>query len=444
MFKKKMNSRVFKMSSNERKVLLCFFIIVATNTIHFALGLYEPLYLRKSVLTNKYTLIYDVIRDVTDQRLFVIDYLHHDVLLACPLNQISAPFKIQESAQKEEKFAVAPYCEIPIKSHVYKVKPDYTYGLNAIGFPVTAPDPNKEPSHHYADVPEYIAIVNLIDFTFDESLHRVKMVEYRLAAGKFLKPEISYNDEEYQKDEDMFGYDVDQLYSKTKLPFVKVQLAPEDDFFFDNWKSASRHNVITAPMRRELLHEWQALEIFIRKVTQFIDEVNVKTGVFGTLPQSQFNRKMHLHDGKHPIPKYFWKAIHIKVFSITSMYTQGILFVMHNVDSIATSKVEKICPKDEVSLSNLGWEFSPDKRFRSSIYGCILNVTNGNVFQEKFYTDYELLNLHTVPVNEIDSNGNPTNFRILDVINEIQKLKQATDEFAAKQVEALKYSTNNK
>ena len=47
-----------------------------------------------------------------------------------------------------------------------------------------------------------------------------------------------------------------------------MQLAPEEDFVYDNYKLASRQNILTAPMWSDLVPQWKALEAFIRKVTR--------------------------------------------------------------------------------------------------------------------------------------------------------------------------------
>ena len=50
--------------------------------------------------------------------------------------------------------------------------------------------------------------------------------------------------------------------------FVKLQLAPSGDFFFDAWKHASRTNINTTPVWQELVSEWHQLEKFIRRVAK--------------------------------------------------------------------------------------------------------------------------------------------------------------------------------
>ncbi|XP_065224393.1 uncharacterized protein LOC135848419 [Planococcus citri] len=260
-------------------------------------------------------------------------------------------------------------------------------------------------------------------------------VHYHIVAGKFLEPEIRERreNEKYYEDKLLLTYDVDELYSKTLLPVVKVQLAPADDFFFANWESASRHNAITVPMWKELLEQWQALEIFIRRVAQITDSVEIRTGVYyNTLTQpgpDDDSQTLYLKDGKHPIPKYFWKAVSIQTpTTLLEPDSRGILFVMHNnTDPNFNSNERKICPNDDVS--ELGWKFLPDDRFKSLMYGCFLNEENLNSFQEKIFPSYDhkLFDLRDMPVKEYDDKGIfPTGMiKRVNVLDEIQKLQQA-------------------
>ncbi|XP_065225305.1 uncharacterized protein LOC135849075 [Planococcus citri] len=257
------------MNSNER-VFLFIFSIVTMNVICCAFGQYEPLYMSKPDYSNEYYLIYNVRYNIADQKLYVVESLEGDIISLCPRTDDPNSLEIRQKEPKKIPF-IPDDCETSIKSDVYFLKDvfeDMSSYSSVIGFLRFTPDSIFGSA--FNDVPQNHKVVEFIHFRFDKSLGRIRYVEYEIGTGKHLKPEISTQKEnnEYQKNENIFGYDVDKLYSQSKLPMVKVQLAPEDDFFYANLKSASRHNILTAPMWRELLPQWQALEIFIRKVTQ--------------------------------------------------------------------------------------------------------------------------------------------------------------------------------
>ncbi|KAL6961835.1 hypothetical protein U1Q18_044457 [Sarracenia purpurea var. burkii] len=249
-------------------------------------------------------------------------------------------------------------------------------------------------------------------FKFDKTHQRIKFVWHDIGAGKLLEPEISQKgNQPYQANEDFFDYNVDDLYSRASGPYVKVQLAPEDDFLFEHWKSASRQNLLTAPMRRELLPHWQQLEIFIRKVTQVIDAVAVMTGIHGILPEldpEALEKPTYLHDEKHAIPSLFWKVVAIEIDHNGAHYSVGILVVMHNVNPYANPKVEKICPNDD--LSKTGWKFPADDAFQKFMYPCLWNMKNMRAFDENGYDGKGVFDLNDVPTVRIDEHGNK-NFR---------------------------------
>ncbi|XP_065225006.1 uncharacterized protein LOC135848864 [Planococcus citri] len=416
--------------NSKRRIVLWIFIIIATNTIHFALGEYEPLYVRKTTKGDRYNLIQKVRNDFRDKDLIIVVSFGYEILLACPREDDSNYLEIKKNEQ--DKAIFAPFCQTEIQSQIYTPS---MHGLpwSVIGFTIFTPDEQLE--YNYADVPINHAIAELIEFKFDYELHRIKLVHYQIVAGKFLKPEISEKpeNEKYYEDELLLYYNVDELYSNTHLPVVKVQLAPADDFFFANWKYASRHNAITAPMWSELLEQWQALEIFIRRVTQIINSVEIRAGVYyDTLPQpgpGSYSQTLYLHDGKYRIPKYFWKAVYIHIpISLHEYHAHGILFIMHNdIDPNSNSNERKICPNDDIS--ELGWTFLPDGQLlKSLMYGCFLNKGNLKSFQEEVFPIFENkpFDLRDVPVRDYDFEGTPTGrIRRVNVLDKMPILQQA-------------------
>ncbi|XP_065224536.1 uncharacterized protein LOC135848539 [Planococcus citri] len=424
------------MNSMER-IVLCILIIIATNTIHIAFGnQYEPLCVRKKNFSYGYELIQTVRYDTADTNLIVVESFGYEVLLACPREDDFDSLEI-EIKQKDKATFDPAFCRTEIQSQFYTPSwPVFPWGV--IGFPIFTPDEKSPKYNYYAHVPKNHAIAELIKFQFDYELRRIKLVHYHIVAGGSLNPKISERreNEKYYDDQLLLHHDVDELYSKTLLPVVKVQLAPADDFFFANWKSASRHNAITVPMWNTLLEQWQALEIFIRRVAQIIDSVQIRTGVhYDMLTQSEpggNSETLYLHDGKHPIPKYFWKAVYIEIeITVLESLARGILFVMHNnIDPNFNSSERKICPNDDVS--ELGWKFLPGNHFKSLMYGCFLNEENLKAFQEKIFPthDHKPFDLRDVPVKEYDNEGIfPTwNIKRVNVLDEMQKLQQAKAE----------------
>ncbi|XP_065223467.1 uncharacterized protein LOC135847727 [Planococcus citri] len=116
----------------------------------------------------------------------------------------------------------------------------------------------------------------------------------------------SLNNSIYEKNVDIYEYDIDPAYNEEnqqkftveffdeKTPtstsrLVKLQLTPSADFYFDAWKWATRCNINTVPIWKELVEEWQQLERFIRQVAKVIGDLRIITG--GTYPASKANEK---------------------------------------------------------------------------------------------------------------------------------------------------------
>ncbi|XP_065223689.1 uncharacterized protein LOC135847885 [Planococcus citri] len=425
-----MNFHAVKMNFS-RGVISSVLVVIALNTIKSVSCKFEPLYVTQGVLGNAFYIIFDVKYDGYDsanqhQHLAVV---HHstDILLACPRSNNANSLEIRHRVAKKAR--VEPYCELPVKPQVYLNQNEIYF--STIGFPIFTP--NIEYPTTYVDVPKNHIVCDLINFKFDQTLHRIKTVYYMLGAGEFLKPEINTENknEGYEKDRILFGgYDVDDLYDKASRSLVKVNLAPEEDFLLPNWKSAARHNLLSAPMWKELLTQWQALEIFVRKVTQVINKAYVRTGVYETLTQpgpEGSTRKMFLYDGKHPIPMYFWKAIYIEVRSQPhTFHRHGILFVMHNADPNGISEEKSICPNDGDVIGKTGWDFLPKKQFKSPMYACYLNETNLRFFQEKIRPNQhrDPFDLTDVPVEVTDDEGKVIEVKRVHVLDEIKKLQE--------------------
>ncbi|XP_065224808.1 uncharacterized protein LOC135848750 [Planococcus citri] len=259
--------------------------------------------------------------------------------------------------------------------------------------------------------------VELMVFKFDHKIKRIIYTWYRIAPGKLLKPEITRTGKEiYDKNEYIYGFDVDEILYKEPSPFFKVQLAPEEDFFFESWKEASRQNMLTAPTWEGLRPIWQNLEIFIRRVTHIIDYIDVKTGVSGTLQER----------GDYSVPALFWKSIFIDFVYGTTRYKQGILFVMPNIiDSGEVYEKNVICPGDSKIVAETGWPRLVGVKGSTSMQVCLSNAKNMQSLIDDEHEDYAPLNLKEVPVKRVDDLGKETmvTINVLEILKKMGSLK---------------------
>ena len=61
--------------------------------------------------------------------------------------------------------------------------------------------------------------VELMHFKFDDKMKRIHFVWHIIAVGKFLKPDTTSEEDTvqvYEKNIDMYGYDVDELYGQVR------------------------------------------------------------------------------------------------------------------------------------------------------------------------------------------------------------------------------------
>ncbi|XP_065224394.1 uncharacterized protein LOC135848420 [Planococcus citri] len=190
-------------------VISCFFIIIALNALHLAMSLYEPLYVTKSPMEEKYYLIFDVKRDSPNGPCVIRSPdPEDDILLACPKADYPDALEILGGVGKMAN--VVDFCQMSIESHVFMSKDKKKNSV--IGFLISTP--NKQPSNPFKDVPENHSVCGLIYFKFDYKLNRIRSVRYTLTAGKLLTSEINEDrNVEYQKNINIFKYDIDNLYA---------------------------------------------------------------------------------------------------------------------------------------------------------------------------------------------------------------------------------------
>ncbi|XP_065224253.1 uncharacterized protein LOC135848294 [Planococcus citri] len=222
------------------------------------------------------------------------------------------------------------------------------------------------------------------------------------------------------------------LNLEAHITYVKAPLAPEEDFLFNTWKLAARQNILTAPTLRDLQPQWQALETFIRKVSQIIDVVAVTTGVSGNL--SNFPNKQKMSSSKHQlrVPLYFWKAVSLESFPKDETYSYGIVFIMPNVqisDQVAKPGLGKLC--SAFDIVELGWTFLKDNQFeRSGMYGCPLNNNISMWLRgdgEEVEREFQDFNLNSVLALKLNEKGDRI-VKEVNVVEEMGKFKKVEGE----------------
>ncbi|XP_065223429.1 uncharacterized protein LOC135847694 [Planococcus citri] len=294
--------------------------------------------------------------------------------------------------------------------------------------------PEKKSEIQYLDVDEDYSVLGLIGFVFDKTRNRTELVWYNLAPGRLIHPEIINGDDEtevkFEPNWDFFGFDIDELYSRENCPLVKVSLAPKQDFLYPNFKMASRKNVLTAPMFTELHDQWQALEVFTRKVAQVLNKLFITAGIYSDIqvlhPTTKEPVTLLLNPGNEeypsPIPRYFFRAITYKFEFENQQYNYGIMFVMHN----HKAKEEKICPEDEAEIAETGWmKFLAADQLKGPMYACLYNKKNMKFFEREIELEFKTLNLNDMVTLAVNPETKVEYLRNVNVIEEMKMWAEA-------------------
>ncbi|XP_065222826.1 uncharacterized protein LOC135847288 [Planococcus citri] len=419
------------MNSN-RSIIWNIFIIIIISTIHCALGQpYEPV-VYFDAPESHYFAFQEVKYDSINEHYVVRTAKEDEVIsIACPSQNGDHSLIIQESVF--HKAAVLPVCTNLVKSQTFLS--DTQEGFSAVGYLIHTPKVGW--THHFKNIPERHMVVGVIYFKFDEYFKRVKSIWYVIVGGKYLNLKLSREEDEiwkYEKNEDIYRYDLDPLYKQDGCPFVKVPLAPEEDFLFDNWKSATRQNVLTAPMWRDLEDQWQALEIFIRKVARIVNSVTVTTGISGRIMKRPYQldnsspKYVYLENENYPIPKYFWKSVTMQFSDDKRDYSYGILFIMHNLNlsdpNSESDDGRRICLNYDIA--ELGWTFLGKVQLKSPMYGCLLNNKATSRFGEKVIGEFEDFNLNLLSMIEFDDDEKSM-VKQVNVVAKIQQMEKETE-----------------
>ncbi|XP_065223422.1 uncharacterized protein LOC135847691 [Planococcus citri] len=424
------------MNSNCSVTFFYISIIITINAIRFALGLYEPvIYLDAPKFHHFGYLKVEVEEDDSHtSKHYLVKTIdkNQEIFVACPNQDPDHPNTFAIHSTEVGKAAATPICEHSVESQIYFTNKIRSY--NAVGFLIYAPD-KSWPDQDF-DVPEHHLVVELIQFKFDKYDEKIISLRYFMYGGEFPQLELIRQEDDlrkYRKNLDIYKNDIDTFYSPRNCPFVKVPLAPEEDFLFDYWKSASRQNIFTAPMWRDLLAQWQALEIFIRKVTQITDWVGVETGIYEELtrlPDGLRNplfENIEWPDDQYRIPRYFWKTVSLLQEHEGQNYDYGILFIMHNVPNLDPNNewnIEKICT--DYNFVDLGWTFLQNDHFKSPMYACPINDVTMNYLGEISHEEYEDFNLNLLSLFKVDDEGNGY-IEEVKVIEEMGKLMKTID-----------------
>ncbi|XP_065223407.1 uncharacterized protein LOC135847678 [Planococcus citri] len=466
-----------------RGILSWIFVIVTVSSINSILALGEPV----GVIdwsNGDFTLAHNARFDDKKEIFVALAPRGRKILQLCSINDDPGGYKIMKT-QLNEAVVDPELCEKPFVWHIFQSGAVFNIGL-AIHTPGIKS--NQKPKYHHID--DDFKVLGLIGFVFDESRGRTELVWYTLTPGSLLHAEISKESresvEEFDKSINFHGYDVDKIYSQDSYPFVKVPLAPKQDFLFINYRGASQTNVLTAPMWQELYDQWQTLEIFTRRVAQVLNSLFIKVGIHGEIMQiepSTGTKKssplfLNSTEGKYSIPKYFYRAITYKFFIKKEQeevkaiqmeeeeknmkmeqeqdiemaeeegsekkkhegekskekeyieYRYGIVIVMHNMRKNPNSEwdFENICPDDEAEIAKTGWmRFLPADGLKTPMYGCLYNKKNMERFHRKLGDDFQVFNLNDLPtlaVDPVTGKGMITNKNILE---EMKRWEEASE-----------------
>ncbi|XP_065223423.1 uncharacterized protein LOC135847692 [Planococcus citri] len=410
----------------------CFVIVViASSTIHCVLGLlYEPIYYLNKPGDRNFAFQEVEYNDSGKHYVLKTGDKNKPIYTACPRQGWPHPSVLETQNIVAKEVSVTQQCDILPKPQVFiSINPKV---YSAVGFLIRHVDWSHYASYY---VPENHAVIGLIYFKFDPIYNRIVFLKYTIVGGNFLTPDIARN---MEKNINVFGYDIDPLY-EPGCPFVKVPLAPVADFLFDSWKLAPQQNILTAAMLRVLQPQWQALEIFIRKISQVVELITVTTGIFGHLLNSPYENEnssfeyVYLDNSELRPPQYFWKTVTLEFTHDNKEYKSGILFIMHNVrfpDPNTKSGVKKFCSPSDIA--SMGWEFLEDDQFRGPMYSCPLEKEIMKFFGEEIHGEFEPFNLNSLTVlmlnddnddDDDDDDDDDNNFIVMS-INVVEEMKK--------------------
>ncbi|XP_065223078.1 uncharacterized protein LOC135847471 [Planococcus citri] len=443
--------------NRSQSILPWIFAIIAINMMDSAFS-YEPLFVIEWS-DGYYSFPPDAKYDREKNHYIVLAPRDQKILLLCTQNGIPGSYNVIK-IETNEAIVDEGLCQWPFIWRIFKS--EYH---NKIGFAIYPR--GKQSSIGHRDVTEDFKVLKLIGFIFNESRGRTELVWYNLTPGYLLHAEINHGDEEegdiigeqeeFEENKDFYGYDIDEKYVHYSNPFTKMPLAPEQDFLYPNHKAATRNNVLTAPMWPELKDQWQALEIFTRKVAQVLSFLSIRVGVHGSIMKPDHGKEqpspMFLNsvEGKYPIPQYFYKIVvfrfafengNRRVFQKEQaeegelqdeeeeqVHRYGILFVMHNsrVQNPYTEwNYEEICPEDQTKIKETGWmNFLPASQFKSPMYACLYNEENMRKFQKQLYKKFDIFNLNDLPTLAVDPQTGKEVIRNKNVLEEMKWWEKA-------------------
>ncbi|KAL6961831.1 hypothetical protein U1Q18_044453 [Sarracenia purpurea var. burkii] len=282
-----------------------------------------------------------------------------DIELACPKSDGDGVILETVGQPIKGSSTLGVLCDEPVKPYIEKFSDAGYYSVGFLiykeGGDFTSKNLNKYlPPVSTFDIPIFCSIsvrlTRLIRSQTDNSLTPTSGIT--IDFGEWIQIESSepVNNQEYDKNEDIIGFDIDKAYSlenqrnifystfQQPLPcaLIKIQLAPAEDFFLTNFKKMTQINMNTAPMWERVLPQWRSLEKFVRKVVTVLGKLTIITGTSDLLlfPSPRSNiEALHLDNvnQKLSVPKYFWKAV-ISRHGLRNDPEQnyGIFFIMIN------------------------------------------------------------------------------------------------------------------
>ncbi|XP_065225089.1 uncharacterized protein LOC135848921 [Planococcus citri] len=345
------------------------------------------------------------------------------LLAACPMPDTTHPV-LQVLSKTEEELADGFRCDEPVK---YAIQNNADVTECKIGFSINMGSSDRSPGTFVIpDMFKYhIPLITVERKTTPDIAVPRLIVRHNIKYGKMLAENENYDQQsrsrpEYNKNIDIFHYDIDRAYKEdyqrefskkffrgeTTSRLEKLQLAPADDFFFDSWKEASRNNINTTPVWGELMIEWRKLENFVRRVALVIEDLQIVTGgsnIDSSTPGAQQISYLYKSEDplEEPLPVFelIFKTVAFNQQRQDGTWLrQGILFAMKN------DPRDKVTAENEL-MEETGWtnysNYISDRR----IVAQEMNPRTGRWEHIDDNNVYEPLNLNKVRVLSLDENG---------------------------------------
>ncbi|XP_065224755.1 uncharacterized protein LOC135848718 [Planococcus citri] len=397
---------------------------------------YQPLYVVRKI--NRYNFVdqatYDLVMDQQIQMQSNSEASSDRDTLLAACSKKPTDDRLLEIMPTDEKRIVDGYrCEEPVEFFVApRSKGDFVNYL--IGFMIYDHTSGMSSANNIlvSGIPTTYFPISLIKVTLEKVFARYSRINtwHDIKYGNMLPfNQRSQNHQEYETGTSIliYGYDIDEAYKpenqskyieaffeskESKHKLAKLQLAPVDDFFFDAWRRASLCNINTIPVWDTLIPEWRQLEEFIRRVAEFVGDLQIITG--GALPHSVPDVEFYnpQHSTAMPIFEKIFKAISFNQKRKDHKWIrQGILFTMAN------DPREKYDSLDEYAIQN-GWKYLENGNVIPRIRAKVMDPDTMKELDVTISYDYEPFNLSKVKKLSKNEDGEEIEIEV-DVLRKI-------------------------